>query len=307
MLCRSLLIVSCLLLGCEPKLVVGQKNGTSAGTGGTAGASEVAGAAGTGGTAGTAGSAGTSDLAGAAGNIDSAGAAGAQCQDTGKEPTETDPVMVPWAAGFENGFCDFEEIGGFCTGGGTRKTVSSPPPRSGQYAAEFSVTTADMMRNQARCVRQGVFPAEAYYGAWYYIPALASLDDPVDSLWNLFHFQGGDVSTDGLWDVSLVNGTSGDLELLVYDFMKPAVRKQAQPIPIPIGAWFHIEFYLKRRSDATGAIKLYQDGQLLIEASNIVTDDSAWSQWYVGNIGKVLTPPESTLYVDDVTIATTLQ
>lgn len=33
---------------------------------------------------------------------------------------------------------------------------------------------------------------------------------------------------------------------------------------------------------------------------------SSWRQWYVRNIGKVPTPPDYTLYVDDVSIDTSL-
>jgi hypothetical protein len=303
---RTLLIIlSYSLFGCEPKLIVGERNDS-----GTAGSTSNAGSAGAPGVAGGGNAAGTAGAAGAAGDAgdgDSAGAAGAQCPDTGLPvPGQTDPIIVPWSTGFENGFCDYEAAGGFCLSGGTRSTVTSPTPPFGQFAAEFSVSSADMVSNQARCVRQGVLPKEAYYSAWYYVPVAATLDDMTNSLWNLFHFRGGDASPDGLWDVSLVNGTKGP-ELLVYDFLKPLVRKQSQPIPIPIGSWFQIQFYLKRASDATGAIRLYQDGALLVEATDIVTDDSSWAQWYVGNIAKLLTPRESTVYVDDVSISTTFK
>ncbi len=255
------LVVSCLLLGCEPKLLVGEWTDASA------------------------------------------GAAGAQCPDDGNPlPDRTEPMAVPWSTGFEHGFCDYPAVGGFCYGGGTRKTVSSPA-NGGQFAAEFTVTTADTTSNQARCVRQGRLPDEAYYGAWYYVPTLATLKSTM-SLWNLLHFQGGDTSVEGLWDVSLVNGPNGDLHLLVYDFLNKGgtVREPADPPPIPIGAWFHIQFYLKRAADATGEIRLYQDGKELLDAKNVVTDDSTWAQWYVGNIAKDLTPADSTVYVDDVSI-----
>ena len=72
--------------------------------------------------------------------------------------------------------------------------------------------------------------------------------------------------------------------------------------PIPIGEWFHLELYLKRATDATGEIALYQDGELLIEATDLITDDSSFGQWYVGNYADGRTPADSTLYVDDVTI-----
>jgi hypothetical protein len=59
---------------------------------------------------------------------------------------------------------------------------------------------------------------------------------------------------------------------------------------------------LKRAADATGEVALYQDGELLIQATDLITDDSSWGQWYVGNLAQGLTPPDSTLYVDDVTL-----
>ena len=308
-----LLAVSCSLLGCEPKLIVGERAAENLGSGGTLGASgapDVAGSgfAGTSGTLATAGAGGTAGVAGAAGIAEAAGAAGeagASCVDTGAPTaTATDPVTIPWSAGFENEFCDYIDAGGFCYGGGLHKIVTSPV-HSGRYAAEFTVSTADTMSNQARCVRQGILPTEAYYGAWYYIPATASLNT-TDSLWNLWHFQGGDTSQEGLWDVTLVNASDGSLQLLVFDFLNGTVRKPTNPPPVPIGVWFHIQFYLKRASDTTGAVRLYQDGKLLVEKTGIITDNSSWAQWYVGNLAKDLTPPDSTLYVDDVTIAPTL-
>ncbi len=45
-------------------------------------------------------------------------------------------------------------------------------------------------------------------------------------------------------------------------------------------------------------------GQLLVEATGLQTDDTDWGQWFVGNIANALTPPDSTVYVDDITIGT---
>ena len=317
-----LLAVSCSVFGCEPRLVVGERAASNLGAGGTAG---TVGTAGTGGTAGNAETAGVAGLAGMIGEGGAAGEggatgeggeAGAQCSDTGVPvPGMTDPIAVPWSTGFENNFCDYTVAGGFFVGNGVRKIVTSPV-HSGHYAAEFTVDSSGAMRdeNQTRCVRQGALPTEAYYGAWYYIPVLAKLNDN-SSLWNLFHFQGGDTarhmpggdsSQDGLWDVTLVNNASEtSLQLLAYDFINGTVRKPTNPPTVPIGEWFHIQFYLKRASNATGAIRLYQNGKLLVEKTGIITDDSTWGQWYVGNITKGLTPQDSTLYVDDVTIDTT--
>jgi hypothetical protein len=220
-------------------------------------------------------------------------------------PSMSVPVAVPWSTGFENGFCDYTQMAGFCYGDplATYETVTAPV-HSGHHAAAFTVQSNDPSAQQARCVRQGVLPTAAYYGAWYFVPKLATNS----ALWNLVHLQGSNAPgavLHGLWDISLVNGSDGSLQVVVFDFLNSMVRRPARPTPIPIGAWFHLELYLKRAADATGEVALYQDGQRLLDATNIITDDSSWGQWYVGNLASGLTPAASTLYVDDVTIRST--
>ncbi len=217
-------------------------------------------------------------------------------------PDRDAPVAAPWSTGFEADFCDYTEEAGFCYGdpNASYGTVTSPV-RSGRYAAAFRVNTDDTLARQTRCVRQGVLPAEAYYGAWYFVPTRTTNN----ALWNLMHLRGGDPSQmHGLWDVSLENGRNGELELIVYDFLNDQVRRAASAMPVPIGRWFHLELYLRRAADATGEVALYQDERLLVRATNVRTDDSQWGQWYIGNLASSLTPADSTLYVDDVTIRT---
>ena len=228
------------------------------------------------------------------------------CSEDGSPPDPPDirsPIALPWSTGFENRFCDYTQLGGFCYAApaASYETVTEPV-HSGRYAAAFEITSRNADAYQARCVRQGMLPTAAYYGAWYFVPAPATNT----SNWNLLHFQGGDPSMQhGLWDVSLVNGDNGALEVSVFDFLSGRTRRAATPKPIPIGAWFHLEFYLERAADTSGEIALYQDGELLIEARGLRTDDSRWGQWYVGNLAYGLTPAASTLYVDDVAIRAT--
>jgi hypothetical protein len=47
---------------------------------------------------------------------------------------------------------------------------------------------------------------------------------------------------------------------------------------------------------------LYQDGSLLLQRESLATDDTDFGQWYVGNLVDELTLPDSTVYVDDLTI-----
>jgi hypothetical protein len=227
------------------------------------------------------------------------------CSESGADAGPARPdasANAPWSTGFEDAFCDYAAPTGFCfaTGEGSFSLVTSPV-HSGRYAAAFTVQgIPDGGGSQARCVQQGVFPAAAYYGAFYYVPAQAQNSGN----WNLLHYQGGvpGQPLHGLWDVSLVNATDGGpLQAIVYDFLNNTVPTSSAP-PIPIGRWFHLEVYFKRAKDATGEIAMWQDGAPALHVTNLVTDDTDWGQWYVGNLASGLAPPGSTVYVDDVTI-----
>jgi len=218
-------------------------------------------------------------------------------------PDRTATVAAPWSTSFEEKDCDYRLAGGYCYADSEAGfEVVTSPVHSGRYAMAFHVGGNDGGNDvQARCVRQGALPEAAYYGAWYYVPNFAINNNQV---WNLFHFRGADTAApNGLWDISLVNDKNqDDVEVVVYNFLNGAVYP-SQRVPIPIGAWFHLELYIKRASDKTGEAALYQDGIQLFDIKHIVSDNgSTTQQWYVGNYSTGLTPPDSVVYVDDVTI-----
>ncbi len=215
-----------------------------------------------------------------------------------------DAAVGSWTTGFEDGFCDYVATG-FCLSTGTSSyTLVTAPVHSGKYAAAYTVLgVPDGGGSQARCAEQGVFPSAAYYGAWYYVPAPATNDH----LWNLWHFQGGvpGQALHGLWDVSLLNASGdGSLHAILYDFLTNGTSTASAPIPI--GQWFHLEVYFRRAKDATGELTMWQDSVMMVQLTGLVTDDTDWGQWYVGNLADDLVPPSSTIYVDDVTIGSSL-
>ncbi|HXX70031.1 MAG TPA: hypothetical protein VEK07_22820 [Polyangiaceae bacterium] len=219
-------------------------------------------------------------------------------------------LLVPWSTGFESGGFGDWDAGqglGYCyVEGSAMYTIVTSPVHSGQYAAAFSINTAGgspATPSQARCVRQGILPPAAYYGAWYYVPAAAT--GVVN--WNLLHFTGGDgpdaSDIHGLWDVSLTSLSSTSLASEAYDFLDTTTLDGG--MAIPIGQWFHLEVFLQPAADGGGAFTLMQNGQVVAGVSGVETADAPWGQWYVGNFASSLSPTTSTVYVDDVTIGTT--
>jgi hypothetical protein len=223
--------------------------------------------------------------------------------DGGAVPYADKIVEAPWRTSFELEWCDYERAAGFCYSAPAASfSIVETPVRTGRRAAAFSVI-GDPAANagQARCFREGVLPSNAQYGAWFYVPASASNTGN----WNLMHFQGG-VPGDfhGLWDVSLGSNDDGSLYLYLFDFLGAGIRRPTDTtaLPVPIGAWFHVELRLRRAADPTGEIVVYLDGQPVLGFAGIMTDDTTSAQWYVGNLATALNPPPSTIYVDDVTI-----
>jgi len=231
--------------------------------------------------------------------------AGASAGEAGASGSANEgAVGVPWSTGFEDGLCGYHSAQGYCYGrhGASLEIVQSPTPHSGKYAAAFTVSgnAIGAERSQARCVRQGAMPKSAYYGAWYLIPAVQISDGN----WNLFHFLGGVSEGDShaLWDISLANDADGALELSVFNFLTGSHPALSGVPPIPIGSWFHIEIQIVRSAQANGELTVYQDGVVALHLTNLITDDTDWGQWYVGNYARTLVPSLSTVYVDDVTI-----
>ena len=217
----------------------------------------------------------------------------------------------PWSTGFETGFCDYLAGGGFCyvSGqGAAQYRIVTSPVHSGKYAAKFTVVAIKPDTN-SRCVREGILPEQAYYSAWYYIPQVATVpttpDQTKNGLWNLFHFQVGEPGAEfyGIWDISLINDDHGGMGLVLYQFKGPAHHLDS----IPIGAWFHLELFLKLASDNTGEVELFLNDAPIYQQAGFVTNPygSRFGQWYVGNLADTITPTDSTLYVDDVSVGPT--
>jgi hypothetical protein len=226
--------------------------------------------------------------------------------DAGPSDSGLVPLAVPWSTGFENAPGDTWLPGDpsvcYATAGATFQIVTTPV-HSGQHAAAFTVDTAFATPSQAsqtRCIEQGVLPTAAYYGAWYYVLTTATNSGN----WNLLHFQGANVAdgtaAHGLWDVSLANASDGTLHAVVYDFLRTRLLQTTGAVPV--GAWVHFEAFLRRAADATGQFTVRIGGQVALDLTGLTTDDSLWGQWFVGNYATVLSPPSSTVYVDDVTI-----
>jgi hypothetical protein len=236
----------------------------------------------------------------------SPGAAGPK-DDGGVTQPVLDPIALPWNTGFENGFCGYAAVKGFCYKiGDAEPTSVASPVHSGHRAMAFAIAADDGgSGGQTRCVREGAFPHDAYYGAWFYLPSIPKSADN----WNLVHFQGGNGDTrwTKLFDVTLVSTGDGQYGLTLNQGEDDQLLGPAKPRAVRVASWFHVVLRFLRSPDANGEVTLYQDDldQPLVDVTGIVTDPYPYDQWYVGNLVHGAPPTDLTVYVDDVSVSTT--
>lgn len=220
-------------------------------------------------------------------------------------------VETGWHSSFEDGFCGYSDARGFCYSDANAKLeIVTAPARTGRRAASFTVDTTSPDARQARCVREGRLPKDAIYGAWFFVPS----GHESDGNWNLMHFQGESETNplEGLLDLSLETTDDGRLiPTLPLYAGDPANNNQPpstlEEVSLPYDEWFSLDVRLLRDSEGAGIAAVYFNGKLAIERANVVTDrDSVWGQWYVGNLATELNPPQSTIYVDDVSVRDSL-
>jgi hypothetical protein len=216
-----------------------------------------------------------------------------------------DPDFLWWSDHETGGLDDWLRGGTadgsmYAAGGGT-VTVQAGIARSGHYAL-VSTAGASGTTTAGEVTRRGLH-GDAYFGAWFYLPAAAS---PA-TYWVFFSFHGDDDSGGGdvaLWDVKLapVDGAGTlELQLLHHDTgnVTPLAHETA-----PLKRWFQVQAFLHPATDATGTLQVWLDGAPVFDVVGPTTTAAAPAiAWTVGTITDGLTPAPATLYVDDAFIA----
>ena len=233
---------------------------------------------------------------GARGGSGGAGGAGA-----------TGPLL--WTATFEPG--DLSEWlqggdGGYAAVNVTPKpSVTTEFAHTGRYSGK-AVLMSSSQQSFEYFYREAPSPPEAYYSAWFYIPA-----SYVVKTWlSIMHFQGSPTN-DGrnafpTWDINLNPQQDGSLTAQLYNFVTMKPLLQTQGVPVPIGKWVHFELLLKKAITATGGVAVWQDGTAILKVEDVATVyQSDWTEFMVGGSADAITPSMGAVYVDDAAISLT--
>ncbi|HXU07071.1 MAG TPA: hypothetical protein VN903_39230 [Polyangia bacterium] len=146
-------------------------------------------------------------------------------------------------------------------------------------------------------------PSDAYYGAWFYIPATVQIGS-----WLSLHHFGYRAAADAadtmpVWDFHVYPTADGSLAARLYESSTIKNFEQTAPVPVPLATWVHFEILYRKAADATGGITAWQDGVQILDLANALTAPTEWVQWDAGGGSNDITPVPAFVYIDDATIS----
>jgi hypothetical protein len=233
---------------------------------------------------------------------------------------------ILWSADFEQG----SYPGGISISGIAWPALSTERVHSGQYAASLTIVNADGNQNPEPGVRLTYhahdtaspsdpknLPDEAYYSAHYFFPTQVMAE-----WWNLMQ-----------WKQSTMTSSSSQTRIPVYfvssvyindamhfvlrskvsaegEYTQPGSTLAVATLPVPIESWVRLECLYHWSKEATGRIACWQNGELLWDVNNIITEfDIPYleypRQWTVNSYAGRTYPTSHTIYVDDFAVRTT--
>lgn len=204
---------------------------------------------------------------------------------------------VIWQADHESG--DLSQWTAGNSGGAVApSTAATDRAHSGSYAARVGLS------NMVTLWRQGTFPTEAYYSAWYFLPH----DFTQITSWTIMSFGRLDQSDGSRHEVTILNLRmlpGGDIILFVFDD-RGAYEQWPLAVPpavVPVGQWFQLEAFYRNSDDATGRLTIWIDGRQVYDITNRPSGTGPSMYLGIGNVPDIASPPPPEIWVDDVTIS----
>jgi hypothetical protein len=234
---------------------------------------------------------------------------------------------VIWSTDFESGdlsaltappgtggvYLSFTDAG---ADGGPDPTVaiSSEQAHSGRYSVKFTSSAAladpgPLPAGGGGVYKEGAFPQNAYYSAWYYVPQ----PYVTTTAWSILKFRGvvdPDSGVDGglseLLDMSLESQPDGTMTIVLSDARHQYLTSPLpDPVPIvPVARWFQVESFYRNANDSSGRLTVWLDGVPIYDIDRPTGPNS--SVYFTPcSIVYDLTPPDAALYVDDIAMSFT--
>ena len=171
-------------------------------------------------------------------------------------------------------------------------SITTKRAHSGAGSVQISIDTADGANPICQMLHRTPAP-EAYYGAWFFIE---QDHEAIEGWWTILFFK---TKTTSHWDLGFYHDGYTSFGLYDHDEDRSTFAP-AMPV-LPIGRWFHLEAYLAYAEGKPTDIELWLDGTTLLRRTAGEAPRDLF--WGLGNEGSGLSPSNSTLYIDDVTIS----
>jgi len=156
-----------------------------------------------------------------------------------------------------------------------------------------------------------------YYSFWAYFPQVTTLSQ--GGFFNFLQIQSiGPSGTDPVWILGIQPSNFtlrlewwGNLQMTGPHVGESGGKAYDQPVPIPVGRWVFIQVMVTPREDFTGAVKVWQNGALIFDMSNVKTKypeslvAAGTQSFFIAKnaYGQGLIPTPNHHYVDDVAIS----
>jgi hypothetical protein len=297
---------------CDPNVVIGAKwrLGGSAGSGESGGNPPMSGSGGV-----AAVGAASGDTMGATAGEPAMPVAGTGAEagvGAGGEPevpiffdNQQDGSLAQWDVPLSDA-----DAGGYYADTGFPPPVfAAMPAHSGDGSVKVVIDTTNTDQI-ARLYRRISDDHDAYYSAWFYL----NEDHTPGIWWSIFLFravQDRNKSID-LWSVDLVRTADDKLTVALFDHQYQSgkgrtIESQLQPTPIvPIQVWFQIQAHLVQNMGQPSQLTLWFNGEQFMSLDMTTPPpDLQPMYWVIGNGGAKMTPPKSTIFIDDAQISTT--
>ncbi len=215
-----------------------------------------------------------------------------------------------WSAGLETG--DLSEWyrgqeGAVVNEGTGEVGTTDQVAHTGRYAMVLTIKDASGVEQAARIFRWAENAPEAYYSVWMYFPERC---EPA-AWWNVFQFKGRDENevTQASLTLNVGNRADGSMFLYLYSMASGQSWDPSATVNIPVGAWTHVEVYVRRSSGTDGKITVWEDGVVLFDIDGIQTafrnsrgQDNI--QWSLNNYTDNIIPSSPAIFMDDAAIST---
>jgi hypothetical protein len=205
--------------------------------------------------------------------------------------------------------------------------VPGPPPAGGNFGLLMTVAApcGNGLSAGTRLFRwqEPRQHPDLYYKVWYYVPETYSLiGDPAWSFWNIWIWKSkSDAQPQGdtFYQINVYNRPiTNNMYLTLYNWQCAALGRHCEgsgatpprvpgteAIDVPVNQWFSIEALYRSRGDGTGEVKVWQDGELLWDVTNVVTMyPGGWTEWAVSNSSTGLQPQPAHILIDTAEIRT---